>query len=302
MAAAVSLLDRYAAWLLLERGLSANTRLAYLADASRLETWLADHGLGIAEADTDTLRAFLADIHDLGISARSQARVISGIKSLYRFLRLERVVEENPSLLLDAPRIGRHLPEVLTVEEVDAMLAAIDPTRPHAQRNRTIIELLFSCGLRVSELIDLEISRLNLELGYLTVTGKGSKERLVPVSPSATAELTDWLAERETYPVKSGHENYVFLNRSGRHMTRVMVFYIVRDLAEAAGIRKEISPHTLRHSFATALLEGGANLRAIQQMLGHESIATTEIYLHLDNRRLRDEILRCHPRSFPAGH
>lgn len=302
MAAAMSLLDRYAAWLLLERGLSANTRLAYLADASRLETWLADHGSGIAEADTDTLRAFLADIHDLGISARSQARVISGIKSLYRFLRLERVVEENPSLLLDAPRIGRHLPEVLTVEEVDAMLAAIDPTRPHAQRNRTIIELLFSCGLRVSELIDLEISRLNLELGYLTVTGKGSKERLVPVSPSATAELTDWLAERETYPVKSGHENYVFLNRSGRHMTRVMVFYIVRDLAEAAGIRKEISPHTLRHSFATALLEGGANLRAIQQMLGHESIATTEIYLHLDNRRLRDEILRCHPRSFPAGH
>lgn len=302
MAAAVSLLDRYAAWLLLERGLSANTRLAYLADASRLETWLADHGSGIAEADTDTLRAFLADIHDLGISARSQARVISGIKSLYRFLRLERVVEENPSLLLDAPRIGRHLPEVLTVEEVDAMLAAIDPTRPHAQRNRTIIELLFSCGLRVSELIDLEISRLNLELGYLTVTGKGSKERLVPVSPSATAELTDWLAERETYPVKNGHENYVFLNRSGRHMTRVMVFYIVRDLAEAAGIRKEISPHTLRHSFATALLEGGANLRAIQQMLGHESIATTEIYLHLDNRRLRDEILRCHPRSFPAGH
>lgn len=302
MAAAVSLLDRYAAWLLLERGLSANTRLAYLADASRLETWLADHGSGIAEADTDTLRAFLADIHDLGISARSQARVISGIKSLYRFLRLERVVEENPSLLLDAPRIGRHLPEVLTVEEVDAMLAAIDPTRPHAQRNRTIIELLFSCGLRVSELIDLEISRLNLELGYLTVTGKGSKERLVPVSPSATAELTDWLAERETYPVKSGHENYVFLNRSGRHMTRVMVFYIVRDLAEAAGIRKEISPHTLRHSFATALLEGGANLRAIQQMLGHESIATTEIYLHLDNRRLRDEILRCHPRSFSAGH
>ncbi|MDE6161015.1 MAG: tyrosine-type recombinase/integrase, partial [Muribaculaceae bacterium] len=226
--------------------------------------------------------------------------VISGIKSLYRFLRLERVGEENPSLLLDAPRIGRHLPEVLTVEEVDAMLDAIDPTRPHAQRNRTIIELLFSCGLRVSELIDLEISRLNLELGYLTVTGKGSKERLVPVSPSATAELTDWLAERETYPVKNGHENYVFLNRSGRHMTRVMVFYIVRDLAEAAGIRKEISPHTLRHSFATALLEGGANLRAIQQMLGHESIATTEIYLHLDNRRLRDEILRCHPRSFPA--
>ena len=302
MAAAMSLLERYAAWLMLERGLSANTRAAYMADATRLDAWLAEHGSGIAEADTDTLRAFLADIHDLGISARSQARVISGIKSLYRFLRLERVVEENPSLLLDAPRIGRHLPEVLTVDEVDTMLAAIDYTRPHAQRNRTIIELLFSCGLRVSELIDLEISRLNLELGYLTVTGKGSKERLVPVSPSATAELTDWLAERETYPVKSGHENYVFLNRSGRHMTRVMVFYIVRDLAEAAGIRKEISPHTLRHSFATALLEGGANLRAIQQMLGHESIATTEIYLHLDNRRLRDEILRCHPRSFPAGH
>ena len=157
--------------------------------------------------------------------------------------------------------------------------------------------MLFSCGLRVSELVSLEISRMNLDEGYLTVTGKGSKERMVPMSASAVAELTDWLAERQTYPVKAGHEGYVFLNRCGRRLTRVMVFYIVRDLAEAAGIRKEISPHTLRHSFATALLEGGANLRAIQQMLGHESIGTTEIYLHLDNTRLRDEIVRCHPRS-----
>ncbi len=186
---------------------------------------------------------------------------------------------------------------MLTVAEVDAMLAAIDYTRAHAQRNRAIIEVLFSCGLRVSELVGLEISRLNLDLGYLTVTGKGSKERMVPVSPSAVAELTDWMCERRSYPVKPGHEGYVFVNRSGRALTRTMVFYIVRDLAEAAGIRKTISPHTLRHSFATALLEGGANLRAIQQMLGHESIATTEIYLHLDNTRLREEILRCHPRS-----
>ncbi len=293
-----ALLQRYAAWLLLERGLSANTRTAYLTDATRLADWLEAQGQTPESASTDTLRAHIAELHAMGISARSQARVISSVKSLYRFMRLERIIAENPALLLDAPRIGRHLPEVLTVEEVDAMLAAIDPTGPHAQRNRTIIELLFSCGLRVSELTELEISRLNLSLGYLTVTGKGSKERMVPMSPSAIAELTDWLAERESYPVRAGHENYVFLNRLGRRLTRVMVFYIVRDLARDAGIRKEISPHTLRHSFATALLEGGANLRAIQQMLGHESIATTEIYLHMDNTRLRAEILQHHPRSF----
>ncbi len=298
MSAARSLHDRYAAWLMLERGLSDNTRAAYAADALRIDSWLAEHGRSPATATAEDLQAFLCDLHDLGIAPRSQARIISGIKSLYRFMRLERMIEENPSLLIEAPRIGRHLPDVLSVDEVDAMIAAVDPTRPHAQRNRAIIEVLFSCGLRVSELTSLEIPRLNLAAGYLSVTGKGSKERMVPVSASAVAELSDWLAEREGYPVKPGHEGYVFLNRSGRRLTRVMVFYIVRDLAEAAGIRKEISPHTLRHSFATALLEGGANLRAIQQMLGHESIATTEIYLHIDNTRLREEIERCHPRSF----
>ena len=244
------------------------------------------------------LHAFVAELHDLGIAPRSQARIISGIKSLYRYMRLEHLIKTNPSLLLDAPRTGHHLPEVLSVQEVDAMLAAIDPAAQHAVRNRAIIEVLFSCGLRVSELVTLEISRINLQQGFLTVTGKGSKERMVPLSPSAIYEIEQWMQERTRYPVKAGHEGYLFLNRSGRALTRVMVFYIVRDLAAAAGIRKTISPHTLRHSFATALLEGGANLRAIQQMLGHESIATTEIYLHLDNTRLRDEILRCHPRSF----
>ncbi len=296
-----SLLDRYAAWLMLERGLSANTRAAYASDAARLDAWLSERGLSPEQATADDLQTFLCDLHDLGIAPRSQARVISGIKSLYRFMRLEHLIDENPSLLIDAPRLGRKLPEVLTVGEVDAMLAAIDPGSAQAQRNRAIIETLFSCGLRVSELTELEISRTNLSQGYLSVTGKGSKERLVPLSASAVAELTAWLAERESYPVKAGHEGYVFLNRLGRRLTRVMVFYIVRDLAAAAGICKEISPHTLRHSFATALLEGGANLRAIQQMLGHESIATTEIYLHLDNARLREEILRCHPRAFNAG-
>ncbi len=293
-----TLLDRYAAWLMLERGLSANTRAAYASDAARLDAWLSERGLSPERATADDLQTFLCDLHDLGIAPRSQARVISGIKSLYRFMRLEHLIEENPSLLIDAPRLGRKLPEVLTVGEVDAMLAAIDPGSRQAQRNRAIIETLFSCGLRVSELTELEISRTNLSQGYLSVTGKGSKERLVPLSASAVNELTAWLAERESYHVKAGHESYVFLNRLGRRLTRVMVFYIVRDLASAAGIRKEISPHTLRHSFATALLEGGANLRAIQQMLGHESIATTEIYLHLDNARLREEILRCHPRAF----
>ena len=297
MSPAPDIHTRYAAWLLLERGMSANTRMAYTSDALRLDTWLRERGLTLETATLDRLLDFIADLHDLGIGPRSQARIISGIKSLYRFMKLERIIPENPTLLIDAPRIGKHLPEVLTVAEDDAQPAAIDPSRPHAQRNRAIIEVLFSCGLRVSELVSLEISRMNLDEGYLTVTGKGSKERMVPMSASAVAELTDWLAERQTYPVKAGHEGYVFLNRCGRRLTRVMVFYIVRDLAEAAGIRKEISPHTLRHSFATALLEGGANLRAIQQMLGHESIGTTEIYLHLDNTRLRDEIVRCHPRS-----
>ncbi|MDE6286864.1 MAG: tyrosine recombinase XerD [Muribaculaceae bacterium] len=293
-----SLLDSYNAWLMLERGLSPNTRAAYSADAARLIQWLAEQGSSPQQASIDTLHGFVAELHDLGISPRSQARIISGIKSLYRFMRLEHLIDTNPSLLLDAPRTGHHLPEVLTVQEVDAMLAAIDPAAKHAQRNRAIIEVLFSCGLRVSELVALEISRINLQLGFLTVTGKGSKERMVPLSPSAIYEIEQWLQERTAYPVKAGHEGCLFLNRSGRALTRVMVFYIVRDLAAAAGIRKTISPHTLRHSFATALLEGGANLRAIQQMLGHESIATTEIYLHLDNARLRDEILRCHPRSF----
>ncbi len=293
-----SLVDGFGAWLLLERGLSDNTRAAYLADAGRLVQWLAEQGTTPQEATIDTLHAFVAELHELGISPRSQARIISGIKSLYRYMRLEHMIDGNPSLLLEAPRTGRHLPEVLTVDEVDAMLAAIDPASPQAGRNRAIIEVLYSCGLRVSELVGLEIARINLQLGYLTVTGKGSKERMVPLSPSAAAEIGEWLQERAQYPVKAGHEGYLFLNRRGRALTRVMVFYIVRDLAAAAGIRKTISPHTLRHSFATALLEGGANLRAIQQMLGHESIATTEIYLHLDNTRLRDEILRCHPRSF----
>ena len=293
-----NLLDGYNAWLMLERGLSPNTRAAYGADAARLVQWLAEQGSSPQQADTDMLHAFVAELHDLGIAPRSQARIISGIKSLYRYMRLEHLIKTNPSLLLDAPRTGHHLPEVLSVQEIDAMLAAIDPAAQHAVRNRAIIEVLFSCGLRVSELVTLEISRINLQLGFLTVTGKGSKERMVPLSPSAIYEIGQWMQERTRYPVKAGHEGYLFLNRSGRALTRVMVFYIVRDLAAAAGIRKTISPHTLRHSFATALLEGGANLRAIQQMLGHESIATTEIYLHLDNTRLRDEILRCHPRSF----
>ena len=293
-----NLLDGYNAWLMLERGLSPNTRAAYGADATRLVQWLAEQGSSPQQADTDMLHAFVAELHDLGIAPRSQARIISGIKSLYRYMRLEHLIDTNPSLLLDAPRTGHHLPEVLSVHEIDAMLATIDPAAQHAVRNRAIIEVLFSCGLRVSELVTLEISRINLQLGFLTVTGKGSKERMVPLSPSAIYEIEQWMQERTRYPVKAGHEGYLFLNRSGRALTRVMVFYIVRDLAAAAGIRKTISPHTLRHSFATALLEGGANLRAIQQMLGHESIATTEIYLHLDNTRLRDEILRCHPRSF----
>jgi integrase/recombinase XerD len=286
--------------MLLERGLSDNTRVAYLADLDRFSEWLDDRQLSFDKVTIETLQQFVAELYDLGISPRTQARVISGLKSFYRFLALEKIVEENPTLLLDAPRVGKHLPEVLTVDEIDRMIFMVDMTKAEGQRNRAIIETLYGCGLRVSELCNLEISRVNLDEGYLTVIGKGNKERMVPMSETSIEEIRLYLVEREKLNIKSGEENILFLNRRGHRLTRVMVFYIVRNLAELADVRKTISPHTLRHSFATHLLEGGANLRSIQQMLGHENISTTEIYLHMDNTRLREEILLHHPRNH--GH
>ncbi len=286
---------RYEAYIMLERGLSDNTRVSYLSDVDRF----ADY-IGVRDFNTVTaedIESFLADLYDLGIAPRSQARILSGIKSFFKFLRLERLIETNPTLLVDGPRLGRHLPDVLSVGEIDDMIAAIDISKAEGPRNRAIIEMLYSCGLRVSELVNLEINSVSFDEQIVTVVGKGNKERVVPVSDVSLALIREYLRGNGRPDPRKGEENILFLNRLGRRLTRVMIFYIVKGLAEAAGIKKVISPHTLRHSFATHLLEGGANLRAIQQMLGHESISTTEIYIHLDGTRLRDEILAFHPRN-----
>lgn len=286
---------RYEAYIMLERGLSDNTRMSYLSDIDRFADYIGFRDFNTVTAED--IGTFLGDLHDFGIAPRSQARILSGIKSFFKFLRLERLIETNPTLLVDAPRLGRHLPDVLSVGEIDDMIAAIDLSKAEGPRNRAIIEMLYSCGLRVSELVNLEINSVNFGEQIVTVTGKGNKERIVPVSDVSLALIREYLRGNERPDPRKGEENILFLNRLGRRLTRVMIFYIVKALAEAAGIKKVISPHTLRHSFATHLLEGGANLRAIQQMLGHESISTTEIYIHLDSTRLRDEILTFHPRN-----
>lgn len=292
-----AVIDAYEAYLILERGLSDNTCEAYVRDVGKLVRYLETETVTLREVTTDTLRAFAADLFDLGISPRTQARIVSGIKSFFRFMKLEGYLDSNPSLLLESPALRRHLPEVLRVDEIDAMIGAIDMEKAEGQRNRAIMETLYGCGLRVSELINLEISKLYFDEQFIMVHGKGDKERIVPISPQAIREIKDYLPDRALLPVKRGEENILFLNRRGHRLTRVMIFYIIKQLAEAAGIRKEVSPHTLRHSFATHLLEGGANLRAIQQMLGHEDISTTEIYLHIDRSMLRAEILAHHPRN-----
>lgn len=292
-----AIIDAYEGYLMLEKGLSANTVLSYRADIDKLIRFLADRKIMLRDTSTALLHEFLATLHDLGIAPASQARIISGLKSFFRYLKIEDYIADNPTLLIDAPHTGRHLPEVLSVEEIDRMIEYIDLSSPEGQRNRAIIETLYSCGLRVSELVNLSLSNIFLDEQYVTVRGKGSKERIVPISETAVEEINRYLEQRAFVDIKPGEEGILFLNRRGRRLSRVMIFYIIKDLCQRAGIRKEISPHTLRHSFATHLLEGGANLRAIQQMLGHESIATTEIYLHLDRTQLRREILLHHPRN-----
>lgn len=289
--------ESYDLYLLLEKGHSQNTRDGYRADVQKFMAWLAGEGTPLRDVTPDTLREFIGDMHDTGISPTTQARIASGLRSFFRYLHLEGYLDTDPAALLESPKLGVHLPEVLTVAEIDAMIAAIDPNKDEAQRDRAMMETLYGCGLRVSELITLEISKLFPDEGYLVVKGKGSKERMVPMSDTAIAEIAAYMDERKRLNIKPGDGNILFLNRRGGRLTRQRPFQIVRQLAEAAGIRKTISPHTLRHSFATHLLEGGANLRAIQQMLGHESIATTQIYLHLDRSALRADILKFHPRS-----
>ncbi len=289
------LLSDFSNFLLLERGLSGNTLESYHTDVIHLLEFLEERELSLTDVDTDALHQFLCTLRDLGISPRSQARMLSGIRAFFRFLRLEGYTDTDPCELLEAPRFGRTLPDILSVEDIDSMIAALDPEKDETPRNHAIIETLYGSGLRVSELVELRMSRVNLDEGYVIITGKGNKQRLVPLSPESIRLIREYLPIRERLKIKPDSSDILFLNRRGGMMTRVMVFYVIRDSAAAAGIIKRVSPHTLRHSFATHLLEGGANLRAIQEMLGHESIYTTEIYIHLDRSRLRSELMEHHP-------
>ena len=289
------LIEDFEAYLMLEKGLSSNTNVSYCTDVRHLVEFLQEKGLTPDNIREEHLHEFMAIVHELGIAPRSQARMLSGIKSFFKFLILEGYIEENPCEFIEAPKLSRDLPDVLSVEEIDAMIAAIPPDKDENLRNHAIIETLYGSGLRVTELVDARLSRLDLNENLMIVEGKGSKQRIVPVSPIAARLIKEWLPQRSRLNIKPKGEDIIFLNRRGGPLTRVMIFYIIKSLAELAGIRKNVSPHTLRHSFATHLLEGGANLRAIQEMLGHESISTTELYLHLDRGRLRRELIDHHP-------
>lgn len=297
----MNLIGNFGMYLSLERGLSANTVEAYCRDIRHLAEYLDDCQDRLPQVDDMMLHEFLASLHDTGLQPSSQARMVASLRAFYHYLLISDIIPADPSILIESPKCDKTLPDVLTVEEIDAMIDAIPPEKAESVRNRAIIEMLYGSGLRVSELCDLRMSRFSAKERLVIIDGKGAKQRIVPVSDTATECIADWMEDRCRLDIKPGAEDILFLNRRGNRLTRVMVFYIIKTLAEAAGIRKSVSPHTLRHSFATHLLEGGANLRAIQQMLGHESIATTEIYVHLDTRRLRNEILTHHPHYRSGG-
>ena len=289
---------RYVRYLKLERNMSPNTLEAYQRDLQKLLTFLDNQpDKHVLDVKLEDLQTFAAGLHDIGIGPRSQCRILSGVRSFFHFLLVDGYRDDDPTELLESPVLGEHLPEVLSTAEVDQLEESIDLSKWEGHRNRAIIEVLFSCGLRVTELVTLRLSNLFLDEGYVRIMGKGSKERLVPISPRAVKELGFWFDDRRHMTIKPGEEDYVFLNRRGAHLTRTMILIMIKRQAVEAGIKKTISPHTLRHSFATALLEGGADLRAIQAMLGHESIGTTEIYTHIDTTTLRQEILEHHPRN-----
>lgn len=293
-----NILDKYMTHIRLEKGLSDNTAEAYSDDLNKLIKYIDNEpDVSILSLTYKDLQNFIAQLSDIGINARSQARIISGIKSFYRFLRMEDYIQTDPTELLESPKIGQKLPEVLTENEINNLINSIDLSKPEGQRNRAMLEVLYSCGLRVSELIGLQYSKIYFDEQFIIVKGKGDKQRLVPISPKAIQEIRNYLIDRHTIKVQKGFEDTLFLNRRGAGLTRVMVFHIIKEQAKIAGIRKNISPHTMRHSFATHLLEGGANLRAIQMMLGHESISTTAIYTHIDREFLRKEIIEHHPRN-----
>lgn len=288
---------KYLRYLKLERNYTANTVEAYRNDLAHLERYMKREGLTPETVRREHLEHFAATLHEHGIGPSSQARILSGVRSFFKYLQMEGYISDDPSELLEWPHLGEHLPEVLTTEEIDRMEAAIDLSKPEGQRNKAIIEVLFSCGLRVSELTALKLSDLFMSDNFVRIKGKGRKERLVPISAKAVKELKLWFIDRNRMNIKPGEEDFAFLNRRGAHLTRTMILIMIKRCAEAAGIEKTVSPHTLRHSFATALLKGGADLRAIQMMLGHESISTTEIYTHVDMTTLRQEILEHHPRN-----
>ncbi len=293
-------INDYGVFLKLEKSLSAHSIEAYTRDIYKLISFLEirEYKFDPASIELQHLSEFLVWINDLGLSSRSQARLISGIKSFFKYLLLEDLIETDPTSLLEIPRIGRKLPEVLSIEEIDRLMSAIDMSKPEGRRNRAMLEVLYSCGLRVSELTGLRISNIYFDKGFIRITGKGNKERLVPIGNTALREIRNYFPDRNSLShIDKDSEDVVFLNRRGRGLSRVMIFTIIKDLAAAAGIKKNISPHTFRHSFATHLIDGGADLRAVQEMLGHESILTTEIYTHLDRQYLRDAIIRFHPRS-----
>lgn len=291
------IIERYRRYLRLEKSLSANTVSAYMTDLEKLMTFITRERIPIGDVRLEHLETFVAGLYDTGISPRSRKRVISGIRSFFHFLVVDNYIESDPSELIENPRAGLKIPEVLNLGEIDSIIDSIDLSKKEGQRNRAMLEVLYSCGLRVSELINLKISDLYLDEGFIRVEGKGSKQRLVPISPRAIREIKHWFMDRNQLDVAKGYEDFLFLNGRGKVLTRVMIFHIIKKQADLVGIVKTVSPHTFRHSFATHLLEGGANLRAIQAMLGHESIATTEIYTHIDRSRLREEIIEHHPRN-----
>lgn len=295
-----NIIHKYIRYMKLQRNYSGNTLEAYILDINKLLKFLKDNGISPEAAKLSDIQCFAASLHDIGISPRSQCRILSGVRAFYKYLYLDGYIKDDPTELLESPKLGDHLPEVLTTEEVDRLEQAIDLSKWEGQRNKAIIEVLFSCGLRVSELVNLKMSALYLYEQFVRIMGKGNKERLVPISENAIEQLKYWFIDRSHMNIKPGEEDYVFLNRRGAHLTRTMILIMIKRLGAEAGIQKTISPHTLRHSFATALLEGGADLRAIQSMLGHESIGTTEIYTHIDTHTLREEILNHHPRNIAA--
>ena len=291
------IIQKFISFLKFERNLSENSVLAYIADVEKLQNYIYKNNISILNVTSLILQEFIYQLHDLGINPNSQARILSGIKSFYHFLMIDDYISVNPTDLIEAPKLGRKLPEVLSLEEIEIMISTIDLSTPEGQRNKAIIETMYSCGLRVSELVNLKFTDIYVEEQYVIVTGKGNKQRLVPISETALKEINNYILYRNLQKIKKGYDDFIFINRLGTSLSRIMIFNIIKDCCDKAGIKKNISPHTLRHSFATHLLEGGANLRAIQMMLGHEKITTTEIYTHVDKSFIRKEIFEHHPRN-----